>query len=35
MVMQGYAPQLDESNHPRPMNTFGSKPPMMEIEIRT
>lgn len=28
-AMQRYAPQLDELNHPRPMNTFGSEPPMM------
>ncbi|KAE8125454.1 hypothetical protein FH972_020260 [Carpinus fangiana] len=29
-AMQRYAPQLDELNHPRPMNTFGSEPPMMD-----
>jgi hypothetical protein len=28
-AMQRYAPQLDELNHPRPMNTFGSEPPIM------
>ena len=26
--MQGYASQLDELNHPRPMNTFGVEPPI-------
>ncbi|KAG2682420.1 hypothetical protein I3760_11G190500 [Carya illinoinensis] len=28
-AMQRYAPQLDELNHPRPMNTFTSELPMM------
>lgn len=28
-AMQRYAPQLDELNHPRPMNTYGSELPLM------